>query len=265
MRLALGIEYLGAAFSGFQRQANAPSVQAALEGALSRIADEPVRISAAGRTDAGVHATGQVVGFATRAERPLSAWIRGTNALTPPAVKVVWARQVGDAFHARYSAVARRYQYLFDDAGAASPLLHRQVLPTSRLDDAAMHRAAQVLLGEHDFSTFRAAGCQSLSAHRCVHRISVQRAESLVVLDVTANAFLLHMVRNMAGALLRVGLGQAPPEWIAAILAGRSRELAGRTAPPDGLYLVDVHYPGFELPRGRPPHLLRVLGNLDRF
>lgn len=266
MGIALGIEYDGAAFRGFQSQVNAPAVQDALEAALSRVADERVRVVAAGRTDAGVHATGQVVGFSSAAARPLSAWIRGTNALTPPAVKVTWARPVDGAFHARYSAVARRYQYLFEDGGSASPLLHRHVhaVPAA-LDDAAMHRAAQALLGEHDFSAFRGAGCQSLSAHRCVHRIAVHRAEHFVVLDITANAFLLHMVRNIAGALLRVGLGQAAEGWMAETLLGRDRRRAGRTAPADGLYLVDVHYPGFDLPRGRLPHLLRALGNLDRF
>jgi tRNA pseudouridine38-40 synthase len=265
MGIALGIEYNGATFHGFQSQRNAPSVQDALEKALSQIADEPVRIVAAGRTDAGVHATGQIVGFTTTAERPPSAWLRGTNSLTPAGVKVTWVRTVSDRFHARYSAVARRYQYLFEDSGSASPLLHRQVTTVAPLDDAAMHRAAQALLGEHDFSSFRAAGCQSLSANRCVHRIAVHRAESFVVLDIAANAFLLHMVRNIAGALLRVGLGQAEEAWIGEILQGRNRGLAGRTAPPDGLYLVDVHYPGFDLPRGRLPHLLRALGNLDRF
>jgi tRNA pseudouridine38-40 synthase len=241
MRIALGIEYDGSGFSGFQWQANARSVQAALEAALSQIAAEPIRVAAAGRTDAGVHATGQVISFSCHVNRPLSAWLRGGNALLPADVKVVWASEVGDDFHARFSAVARRYQYLYDDS------------------------ATQQLLGEHDFSTFRAAGCQSPTAHRCVHRVAVHRAQTLVVLDITANAFLLHMVRNIAGALLRVGLRQADEDWIGQILAGRNRELAGRTAPPDGLYLVDVHYPGAGLPAGRPAGLLRALGNLDRF
>ncbi|MEQ8486884.1 MAG: tRNA pseudouridine(38-40) synthase TruA [Pseudomonadales bacterium] len=265
MRIALGIEYDGSGFSGFQWQANARSVQATLEAALSQIAAEPIRVAAAGRTDAGVHATGQVISFSCHANRPLSAWLRGGNALLPADVKVVWASEVGDDFHARFSAVARRYQYLYDDSATASPLLRRCVLPTAALDDDAMHRAAQQLLGEHDFSTFRAAGCQSPTAHRCVHRVAVHRAQTLVVLDITANAFLLHMVRNIAGALLRVGLRQADEGWIGQILAGRHRELAGRTAPPDGLYLVDVHYPGAGLPAGRPAGLLRALGNLDRF
>jgi tRNA pseudouridine38-40 synthase len=240
-------------------------VQGALETALSQIADQPVRIAAAGRTDAGVHATAQVVSFTTPVERPVSAWLRGTNALTPATVKVRWVRAVDDTFHARYSATARRYQYLFCEDEAPSPLLHGRATLAGPLDDAAMHRAAQALTGEHDFTTFRAAGCQSPSAYRCVHRIAVHRLEAFVVLDVSANAFLLHMVRNLAGALARVGEGTRPEAWIADILGRRDRGLAGPTAPPQGLYLVDVSYPGHELPPGRPPPLLRARGGLDRF
>lgn len=265
MHLALGVEYDGAAFSGFQLQRNAATVQGALEAALSRIAARPLRIAAAGRTDAGVHATGQVISFTSPAQRPLSAWSRGTNALTPPGVKVRWARQVDAAFHARYSAVARRYQYLFVEADYLSPLLLRRATPARRLDDEAMHRAAQALLGEHDFSSFRAAGCQSLSAHRCIHGISVRRAEQFVIIDVTANAFLLHMVRNLAGALRRVGEGQREESWIGSVLEARDRTPIGPTAAPDGLYLVDVRYPDHALPLGEPPALLRALGPLDRF
>lgn len=265
MKVALGVEYDGSAFRGFQLQNNAPSVQGALEAALSKIADRPVRVAAAGRTDAGVHATGQVVSFTTSADRPERAWLRGTNALTPPAVKVRWARRMEESFHARYSAAARRYQYLFYEDDGPSPLLTGRVAQVRRLDDQRMHRAAQVLVGEHDFTTFRAAACQSLSAYRRVHRIAVHRAESFVVLDVTANAFLLHMVRNLAGALSRVGAGRADEAWMGDILRRRDRTLAGPTAPPDGLYLVDVSYPGFHLPPGRLPALLRALGGLDRF
>jgi tRNA pseudouridine38-40 synthase len=265
MRLALGVEYDGVSFHGFQRQVNASSVQEALEAALSKIAAQPVRVTAAGRTDAGVHATGQVVSFHSATPRPLSAWIRGTNALTPASLKVTWVREVDERFHARRSAVARRYQYLFYEADAPSPLLCGRAVRIPRSNDAAMHRAAQVLVGEHDFTTFRASGCQSHSAYRCVHRISVHRAESLIVLDISANAFLLHMVRNIAGALLQVGLGRAEEGWIARILAARDRTLAGRTAAPEGLYLVDVRYPGYDFPAAQPPGLLRALGSLDRF
>lgn len=265
MHLALGVEYDGAAFHGFQFQTNAPTVQEALEAALSRIAAAPVRVAAAGRTDAGVHATGQVVSFSSPSERPLDAWTRGCNALTPPGVKVIWARRVDAAFHARYSAVARRYQYLYAESDYPSPLLIGRATLVRGLDDEAMHRAAQRLVGEHDFSSFRAAGCQSASAHRCVHRISVRRFRSLVVIDVTANAFLLHMVRNLAGALRQVGEGKRPESWIGAVLEQQDRTLIGATAPPDGLYLVDVSYPAAGLPTGRPPALLRALGGLDPF
>lgn len=265
MNVALGIEYDGGAFRGYQYQNNAPSVQAALETALSQIAAEPVRLNAAGRTDAGVHATGQVVNFRCGVQRPLSAWLRGTNSLTPPQVKVRWAEPVDEAFHARFSASARRYQYLFFESAVASPLLAGQACLTGALDEQTMHRAAQALVGEHDFSAFRGAGCQSLSVHRCVHRITVRRAADFVVLDVTANAFLLHMVRNIAGALLRVGQGHETSGWIARCLAGRDRSVIGPTAPPQGLYLVDVRYPGYALPGGAPPALLRALGGLDRF
>jgi tRNA pseudouridine38-40 synthase len=264
-RVALGVEYDGGAFNGFQRQRNAPSVQDALERALSRIAAAPVRIAAAGRTDAGVHATGQVVGFSSPTPRPLSAWLRGTNSLTPAGVKVTWVREVDAGFHPRYSAVARRYQYLWAEAPTPSPLLERHAVRVDGLDADAMHRAAQALVGEHDFTTFRAAGCQSRSAHRCVHRVTVLRTGSLVVLDITANAFLLHMVRNIAGTLVQVGLGHTAEDRIGEILAARDRALAGRTAPPHGLYLVDVGYPDYPFPPGRPAGLLRALGDLDQF
>jgi tRNA pseudouridine38-40 synthase len=265
MRLALGVEYDGLSFHGFQRQRNAPSVQEALETALSRIAAKPIRVTAAGRTDAGVHATGQVVSFHSPTPRPLSAWLRGTNALTPAELKVRWVREVDDAFHARRSAVARRYQYLFYEADAPSPLLRGRAVQVPTLNDAAMHRAAQTLVGEHDFTTFRVSGCQSHSPYRCLHRVTVQRVESLIVLDISANAFLLHMVRNIAGALVKVGQGHAEEAWIAHILSAKDRALAGRTASPEGLYLVDVRYPGHDLPAGQPAGLLRALGGLDRF
>jgi len=176
VNVALGIEYDGGAFCGFQLQKHAPSVQGALEDALSRIAAAPIRVVAAGRTDTGVHATGQVVGFASPVERPLRAWVRGTNALLPPAVRVTWARAVDAGFSARYSAVARRYMYLFAEHGyeheAGSPLLAGRVTPVVRLDHLAMHRAAQALLGEQDFSAVRGAGCQSRNAFRCADRSS---------------------------------------------------------------------------------------------
>ncbi len=265
MRIALGVEYDGAAFSGYQYQPHAPSVQGALEAALSQVAAAPVRIDGAGRTDAGVHATGQVVAFSTDVERPLSAWQRGTNALTPRGVAVRWVRLVDDSFHPRFQATARRYMYLFEDAEEAAALIQGRAVPSRRLDDEAMHRSAAVLVGEQDFSAFRASGCQAASPWRCVHRVAVLRAGSFVVLDITANAFLLHMVRNIAGTLWRVGLGERPQSWTGELLEGRDRTQAAPTAPPDGLYLVDVRYPEQAFPSGRPPPLLQALGGLDRF
>ena len=187
MHLALGVEYDGGAFSGFQIQKSSPSVQAVLEQAFTHIADQPIRIVAAGRTDAGVHATQQVVGFSTAVVRSLDAWRRGVNSLTPAAVKVRWVQEVDVRFHARYSATARRYMYLWYEDSVRSPTLDSWAVHSRRLDDEHMHRASLALVGEHDFTSFRAAGCQSQSAHRCVHSISVQRFGSAVVLDITAN------------------------------------------------------------------------------
>ena len=262
--LALGVEYDGGAFSGFQFQKSSPSVQGSLERALTRIADQPIRIRAAGRTDAGVHATSQVVGFTCPQPRPMDAWRGGVNSLTPSQVKVRWAREVDASFHARYSATARRYMYLWYEDPVRSPGLDGWAVNSQRLDDEAMHRASRVLVGEHDFTSFRAAGCQSQSAHRCVHTIAVRRYGSLILLDIAANAFLLHMVRNIAAALFEIGTGSQPWEWLALLLGQRNRQLLGPTGPARGLYLVGVRYPGYPFPPGEAPAPLRALGNLER-
>jgi tRNA pseudouridine38-40 synthase len=221
-------------------------------------------VVAAGRTDAGVHATQQIVNFSTGAVRPLEGWIRGTNSLTPAGLSVRWAVPVPADFHARYSATARRYLYVVLEAERL-PAIGRHLVTWShpRLDDGAMHAAARALLGEHDFSTFRAAACQSKSPNRCIFAIEVRRFEDLVVLDITANAFLHHMVRNIAGALLQVGRGERSPAWIGAVLAERNRALVGPTAPPNGLYLVDVSYGAqFVFPHWRAPLILRATGDV---
>ncbi len=251
--IVLGVEYDGGAFHGFQSQAHASSVQDALEDAIGRVANERVRIVAAGRTDAGVHATGQVVSFHTSAERPLDAWRRGVSSLTPDAIGIVWARAT-KSFHARYDAVWRRYVYLYSDA-AAKPVIHRGLVAWSQapLQPERMHEAAQCLVGEQDFSAFRAAGCQSKTPYRNVRAIRVARRNGYVAIDITANAFLLHMVRNIAGALRAVGVGELGAAQLRELLDGRDRSRVPPTAPPQGLYLVGVGYPGMDLPVRPPP------------
>ena len=261
---ALGVEYDGGAYSGWQRQRNAPSVQEELESALSRVADQPVRTVAAGRTDAGVHATNQVVGFGTSARRPLKAWRDGVNTLVGQRIKVRWARAVDGEFHARYSATARRYIYLFRMDPVPAPLSDPFIWRVSSLQTDAMHRAGQCLVGEHDFTSFRAAGCQSRSRRRNVRRLAVRTIGDLAVLDIEANAFLLHMVRNIAGSLVQVGDGRRPESWVGDCLQALDRRRIGKTAPANGLYLVDVRYPGYDFPAGRLPPLLSGLESLDR-
>ncbi len=244
-RIALGVEYDGSRFAGWQAQRTPGviTVQEVLESALERIATRPVTTICAGRTDAGVHASAQVLHFDTDVERPLRAWILGVNALLPRSISVQWAHHVEHDFNARFSAQYRRYRYLILTRAQRPALLAGRVCHERRgLDAACMHEAAQHLLGERDFSAFRGAGCQSRTPMRRVERIGVERDGELVVIDITANAFLLHMVRNIAGSLLAVGRGERPAGWIAEVLAGRDRTRAGITAPAHGLYLVDVGY-----------------------
>ena len=254
--VVLGVEYDGGAFHGFQSQKHASNVQDALESAIGRVADEPVRVAAAGRTDAGVHATAQVVSFETAADRSPDAWRRGVSSLTPDTIGVVWSKILDHAFHARFDAVWRRYVYVYTDA-PARPVVHRNLVAWSdrKLAHQPMHAAAQCLLGEHDFSAFRAAGCQSVSPCRRVESVRVDRVNGYIAIDVVANAFLLHMVRNIAGALCRVGTGDLSEESFEELFDARDRTKAPPTAPPQGLYLVGVGYPGLELPI-RPPPIL---------
>jgi len=245
-RWALGLEYDGARFKGWQRQGAPalPTVQAALEAALTRIADHPVATVCAGRTDAGVHATGQVVHFDTTAERPERAWVRGATTLAGSGITVRWARPVAADFHARFSARWRRYVYLMLDRRPPPAVAQGYVahVPDGPLDAAAMDRGARHLLGEHDFEALRGAACQAPHAVREVRAIAVRRRGPLVSLDITANAFVLHMVRIIAGSLIAVGRGARRPEWIAELLANRDRTRAGATAPAAGLFLVGVGY-----------------------
>ena len=251
MRVALGVEYDGAAFRGWQTQPGGGAVQDALETALAVIAGQQVATVAAGRTDAAVHATGQVVHFDAPVDRPLSAWVRGVNSHLPAGVAVIWAHPVADDFHARFSAQGRAYRYL---------LLNRPVRPAALashvgwyhrpLDVARMQSAADLLLGRHDFSAFRAAECQARTPVRELRRATVTARGDWVVFDFAADAFLHHMVRNLVGSLVYVGKGAHPPEWVAEILAGRDRKLAAPTFSPHGLYLVAVDY---ESHWGLPP------------
>jgi len=263
-RVALGLEYRGGAFAGWQAQRSPalPTLQETLERALARVADHPVATVCAGRTDAGVHASLQVVHFDTAALRPARAWIMGVNSLLPADVAVQWAREVPPGFHARFSARYRRYRYLVLARAQRPALLAGAVCHERRtLDAGRMHEAAQCLLGERDFSAFRGSGCQSRTPMRRVDRISVTRAGELVGIDIEANAFLLHMVRNIAGSLLDVGAGERDADWLAAVLASRDRRQAGATAPAHGLYLVDVGYdPGWALPSPPPPPWFRAAG-----
>ncbi|MEX2132247.1 MAG: tRNA pseudouridine(38-40) synthase TruA [Pseudohongiellaceae bacterium] len=251
-RIALGVEYDGSHFCGWQRQGSPqlPTVQGMLESALSKVADHPVKLHCAGRTDAGVHATGQVVHFDCRIDRGERAWIKGSNSQLPPTIRVVWAKPVSSDFHARFVATARRYLYILHCNPVASAIGTGQLTQiTGPLNVAAMHATGQYLLGEQDFTAFQAAGCQSATANRCVHWLNVQNHHRFIVVDIQANAFLQHMVRNIVGMLLEVGTGRRPAEWSRELLEGRDRKLGAVTAPPDGLYLVKVTYPeAFALP-----------------
>jgi tRNA pseudouridine38-40 synthase len=249
-RLALGIEYDGSACSGWQLQSHARSVQGELERALAIVADHPVQVTAAGRTDAGVHALMQVAHFDTAAVRPELAWVLGGSAEAPDEISVLWAREVPATFHARFSALARTYRYR---------ILNRRVRPALEraracwirrpLDADAMHEAAQCLIGEHDFTSFRAAECQSSTPVRRVTELTVRRDGDHVEVAIRANAFLHHMVRNVAGTLIAVGVGDRPTAWVTEVLTGRDRTRAGATAPPQGLYFAGVDYdPSFGLP-----------------
>jgi len=260
MRIALGIEYDGQPFRGWQAQKHGvPTVQTTLEAALSKVAAHPVSTVCAGRTDTGVHGIGQVVHFDTDAVREPRNWLLGSNVNLPPEVSVTWAKPVSQDFHARFSATARSYRYLILNRPCRSALLTGKVTWIHRpLDAQRMHQAAQHLLGTHDFSSYRALGCQAKSPVRTVTAISVQRHHDLIELSLTANAFLHHMVRNIAGVLITIGQEEQPVVWSREVLGLQDRTLGGVTAPPHGLYLNRVVYPdafGIPVPppSGFPP------------
>lgn len=251
MRIALGIEYDGSAFSGWQLQDDARTVQGCVEAALSKVADHPVRVTCAGRTDAGVHGIGQVVHFDSEAARSMRSWMFGANANLPKQISVTWAQQVAGDFHARFSAMRRRYRYVILTRPVRPTFLAGRVSWDYRpLDVRRMAEAGAYLLGEHDFSSYRALACQAKSPVRTVYRLDVTRQGELIFIDIEANAFLHHMVRNIAGVLMAVGAGEREPVWAREVLEMRDRTLGGVTAPPYGLYLMEVGYPEqFDIPR----------------
>jgi tRNA pseudouridine38-40 synthase len=254
MKIAIGIEYDGSGFHGWQSQPSGDTVQDHLERALASIAGEPVRIAAAGRTDTGVHAVAQVAHFETAAVRPGSAWVRGVNALLPPAIAVQWAVPVAEDFHARYSAAARTYRYVLCNHPVRPALHHGRVgWFHLSLDAAAMRVAAAHLSGEHDFSAFRSSECQAKSPVRTLRSWAIDQRGTYLFFEFTANAFLHHMVRNIVGCLVYIGKGKHPPGWLADVLASRDRRQAAPTFAPDGLYLASVEYaPGWKLPAFTP-------------
>ena len=251
MKIIMGIEYDGSQFAGWQIQVGVRTVQEDLEKAIAKVADHPVRVICAGRTDTGVHATEQIIHFETQSQRPNRAWILGSNVNLARDVSVLWAMpDTTDDFHARFSAEYRSYRYVMIQRFSRPALLRNHCYWVhDELNLDAMHQAAQHLVGEHDFSSIRAAGCQAKHAVRTITNIRVTRQGEFIYVDVIANAFLYHMVRNIVGVLLRVGKGHASPDWVVELLRLRDRAQAGVTAPPGGLYLVKVGYPAcFGLP-----------------
>jgi tRNA pseudouridine38-40 synthase len=251
VRIALGIEYEGSNYAGFQRQSTLKTIQGELERSLSIIADEPILLQCAGRTDAGVNATGQVVHFDVTKERSDRGWVMGTNTNLPNDIAVTWAKHVDDNFHARFSAKARRYRYVIQNTVNRPGILCKGVsIYQGDYDIELMQKAADYILGEHDFSSFRAADDESRTSMRCVHFCKVFRLGQYIVFDIAANAFLMHMVRNIVGSLLTVGNKTNSVQWFCDMFDAKDRSKAGPTAKPYGLYLIDVTYPfEFNLPK----------------
>jgi tRNA pseudouridine38-40 synthase len=253
-RYALGVEYAGAKFHGWQIQSDegVRTVQEEVERALSVIANHPVSVICAGRTDTGVNGSYQVIHFDSQIERPERAWVLGTNSQLPDDVASLWSKPVDNTFHARFSAQARRYRYLIYPSPVKPAILARGVTWTHKeLELSRMQAAAKHLVGEHDFSSYRAVACQAHSPVRTIHSLEVYQRGQIIVIDVQANAFLHHMVRNIAGVLMKIGSGEAEIDWSKEVLEARDRRKGGVTAPPWGLYFVDVQYPDqYQLPEG---------------
>jgi tRNA pseudouridine38-40 synthase len=251
MRIALGIEYDGHLYYGWQAQEGLLTVQGQLQTALSIIANEPIQVFCAGRTDAGVHATGQVIHFETNAQRAVHAWTLGTNSHLPSSIAVRWVKAVDDNFHARFTATARCYRYVIYNHQLRPAILAGRTTWYQRpLDITVMQQASSALLGEQDFTSFRSSQCESRTPMRNVHKVEVTRHGNLVIIEIAANAFLHHMVRNIAGVLMHIGARLVPPSAMQEILAAKDRKQAFETAAPSGLYLTDVTYPDhYEIPQ----------------
>ncbi len=244
MRIALRVEYDGSQYHGWQSQTGLRTVQQVLEQALGRIADHDISVVCAGRTDTGVHGTHQIIHFDSSNERPIRSWVHGANSFLPKDVCVRWGREVSEQFHARYSAISRNYRYVIHNTSIRPALLRSNVTWQYRqLDHRLMHQAAQYLLGEQDFTSFRSVECQSKTPMRNILKLDVTRKDDFVIIDIVANAFLHHMVRNIAGVLMSVGSGRKPVAWVNDVLNAKDRKLGAETAPPYGLYLVGVTYP----------------------
>ena len=260
MRVALMVEYDGSRFHGWQSQTGLHTIQQRLESAISRVASHDVQVICAGRTDTGVHATGQIIHFDSDKERTIRAWIHGANAYLPKDICVKWGSVISSSFHARYSALSRRYRYIIFNSPIRPALLRSNVTwQYRRLDEHLMHEAAQSLLGEQDFTSFRSVECQSATPMRHIFECRVIRRGEWVIIDVLANAFLHHMVRNIAGVLMTVGSGRRSVSWVSEVLLAKDRKLGAETAPPYGLYLVEVAYPeeyGIIKPQGGPLFML---------
>ncbi|NOX43458.1 MAG: tRNA pseudouridine(38-40) synthase TruA [Gammaproteobacteria bacterium] len=251
MRIALGVEYDGASFYGWQHQDGVRTVQDCVEQAISNVADHPVKVTCAGRTDTGVHALNQVIHFDSEVIREDRSWVYGTNANLPQDVAIVWARQVDDEFNARFSAIRRRYRYVIFNRQIRPTFLAKRVCWDYRaLDIQLMRQAAEYLTGEHNFNSYRAQACQANNPIRTLYGLNIQKIDDLVIIDVEANAFLQHMIRNIAGVLMTIGAGEKRPVWAKDVLDARDRTAGGVTASPNGLYFIDVKYPEtFDLPR----------------
>lgn len=251
-RLAIGIEFSGTRYRGWQtQQAGIPSVQATIEKALSQVANEPITLHAAGRTDAGVHATNMIAHFDTTAKRPTHGWLRGVNTLLPDDIALRWLQPMPETFHARFRAIARRYHYIILNQPYRPALLHHQVTHVYQaLDWELIQQASARFLGTHDFSSFRAVACQSRQPVRHIQHLQWRQQGALWIMDIQADGFLHHMVRNIIGTLLTIGQGEQPVEWVDYLLDVKDRTQAAATAPPDGLYFVNAYYPDlFNLPQ----------------